>query len=81
MDIENKKVPRETPPVTISIKKDGVGILLKNKAYLLLVQLYREDKDGLFWVLQSIRQKIQSDEANHLAELVIRKAKDAIPKA
>lgn len=75
MTTDNKNISRETPPVTISIRKGGVGISLKNKALLMLVHLYREDKDGLFWVLQNIRLRIQNDEASHLADVVIRKAK------
>lgn len=78
---DTRLVPRETPPVNISIQKPGVGISLKNKTLLMLVQLYREDKDGLFWVLQNIRLRIQNDEASHLADVVIRRAKDEIPKA
>lgn len=74
-------VPRETPPVTISIKKPGVGISLKKKALLTLVHLYREDRDGLFWVLNNIRLRIQNDEASHLADVVIKKAKHEKPKA
>lgn len=80
--------PKDTPlksmentPVSISVQKPGVGISLKNKTLLMLIQLYSEDKDGLFWVLNNIRLRIQNDEASHLADAVIRKAKHEIPKA
>lgn len=81
MDNKSKTVPRETPPVKISIQKQGVGISQKSAALLHLVTLYRTDKDGLFWVLNQIKNIIQNDEASHLADALIRKVKHAKPKA
>lgn len=75
MDGKIKIVPRETPPVTFRTQKGGVGISLKNKALLLLVQLYLEDKDSLFWVLHNIKLRIQNDEASNMAIAAIEKAK------
>lgn len=75
MDGKIKNVPRETPPVTFRTQKGGVGISQKNAALLHLVMLYRTDKDGLFYVLQKIKNIIQNDEASHLADEIIRKAK------
>ena len=81
MDIENKNPPKKTPPVTISIKKQGVGISQKSAALLHLVTLYRTDKEGLFWVLNQIKRTIQNDEASHLADALINRVKNAKPKA
>lgn len=75
MDTQDKKLSQQTPPVTIRTEKQGVGISQKSAALLHLVTLYRTDKDGLFWVLNQIKNIIQNDEASHLADMVIKKAK------
>lgn len=65
----------ETTPIEFPTKIGGVGISQKSAALLHLVTLYRTDRDGLFWVLNQIKNMIQNDEASHLADMVIRKAK------
>ena len=81
MDNKEKNVPRETPPVTISIQKQGVGISQKSASLVHLITLYRTDKEGLFWVLNQIKKIIQNDEASHLADALISRVKNAKPKA
>jgi hypothetical protein len=81
MDINNKNVSHETPPVTNSIQKQGVGISQKSAALMHLLTLYRTDREGLFWVLNQIKTTIQNDEASHLADALIRRVKNAKPKA
>ena len=81
MDTPQKKIYSEEPPFDFYAQTGRGHISLKNKALLYLIQLYLEDKDGLFWVLQQIRLKIQNDEASHLADALIRRVKNEKPKA
>ena len=76
MNKSNKVTTQETPPVTFSTAKQGGGISKKSDTLLHLVALYRTDKEGLFWVLNQIKNIIQNEEASHLAAAVIERAKN-----
>lgn len=75
MDMQDKKLSQETPPVTISTAKQDIGISQKSAALLHLISLYRTDRDDLFWVLYNMKKYLQNQEASHLADEVIAKAK------
>ena len=81
MDTPNKKLSMEDTPFDFYAEIGRGNISKKTKALLLLIELYRENKDDLFWVLHHIRLRIQNDEASHLADALIRRVKNEKPKA
>lgn len=76
MDTRSKKISMENTPLV-----DLGPLPRRNRVFIELCDLYAHNKDDLFWVLQNMKLKLQNDEASHLAAALIRRVKNAKPKA